>query len=192
MTGDKRAPSRLASRVVDGFKRSDLARLLAKHGCRKVAEIGVADGRFSRVLCDAIPEIDLLCVDPYQKYAGNPRGGPQAQHDRNWALAHDRLHGFRARFVRATSMDAAKDVPLGALDAVYIDGNHDFRFVVNDLIEWSDRVRTGGIVAGHDLYDFPKRRAGVVEAVEAYTKAHDLVNWWITDEREPSFWWVKP
>jgi hypothetical protein len=195
---DKHAPPEFARRVRRGMKRGDLAKLdLAVSG--KVlgetidgAEIGVADGRFSRVLCDSIPNLRLLCVDPYLRYEGNTRGGQQEQHDGNWDKAHDRLHGFNVLFMRQKSIDAAASVPAGALDFVYIDGNHDFDFVIQDLIHWSARVRSGGIVAGHGFYHFPRRRAGVVEAVVAYTAAHDIDEWWLTDEREPSFWWVKP
>lgn len=188
----KRAPEAFLHRVASGFTRADLARLFAERGFTKGAEIGVADGRYSRVLCESIPSLSLLCVDPYLKYEGNVRGGPQGQHDRNWQRAHDRLHGFDVRFDRRLSMDAVEDVPLGSLDFVYIDANHDFDFVVSDLIHWSRRVRKGGIVAGHDFYDFPMRRAGVVEAVDAYTRAHDITDWHLCDEREPSFWWVRP
>lgn len=187
----KRAPAAFAHRVVPGFTRQKLAQLFAERGLTRGAEVGVADGRFSRVLCEAIPGLQLLCVDPYLKYQDNPRGGPQEQHDRNWGIAHERLHGFDVRFVREMSLDAVKDVPLGSLDFVYIDGNHEFEFAVNDLIHWSKRVRAGGIVSGHDLYEFPKRKAGVVEAVDAYTRAHGVSDWKICDECEPSFFWVK-
>jgi hypothetical protein len=188
---EKRAPEAFKHRVVSGFTRADLARLFAEKGYTRGAEIGVADGRFSRVLCDSIPGLQLLCVDPYQRYQENPRGGPQEQHERNWDIAHERLHGFNVRFVREMSMDAVDNVPHGSLDFVFIDGHHGFEFVVMDLIAWSKRVRNGGIVAGHDFYEFPKRKAGVVEAVEAYTKAYDITDWHICDEREPAFWWVK-
>lgn len=189
---DKKAPDGYQSRVVSGLKRDALARMFGEKGFTRGAEIGVADGRYSRVLCESVPGLQLLCVDPYLRYDGNTRGGPQEQHDGNWNAAHERLHGFDVRFIRKKSVEAAQDVPPESLDFVYIDGNHDFDFVVLDLIEWSKRVRRGGIVAGHDFYHFPRRRAGVVEAVAAYTAAHDIDDWYLCDEREPSFWWVKP
>jgi hypothetical protein len=74
---------------------------------------------------------------------------------------------------------------------VYIDANHDFDSVMMDLILWSRKVRSGGIVAGHD-YDRSHMK-GVVPAVDAYTKAHGIQEWFITDQkREASFIWMKP
>jgi hypothetical protein len=81
-------------------------------------------------------------------------------------------------------------VPLGSLDFAFIDGHHSYDFVFADLDEWSQRVRPGGHVSGHDFYEF--KWAGVVEAVVDYTKIHGIREWAICDEREPSFFWVKP
>jgi len=61
---------------------------------------------------------------------------------------------------------------------------------MEDIITWSRKVRSGGIVSGHDYYRF--RNAGVVPAVDVYTHAHGIHEWVITDEREASWFWVKP
>lgn len=187
---DKHAPEPYRHRVRAGFTRKALAQWLGQQGYRTGAEIGVADGRYSTVLCEQIPDLRLLCVDPWRPYRGNPRGGPAEQHDGNYARAAARLAPYHARMMRAQSMDAVREVPEASLDFVYIDGHHSFDWVMQDLIEWSKRVRSGGVVAGHDFYHF--RWAGVVEAVAAYTTAHGIADWWLCDEREPSFWWVKP
>jgi len=60
---------------------------------------------------------------------------------------------------------------------------------MQDLIEWGKRVRQDGIISGHDYYRF--RWAGVVDAVDAYTRAHQVNEWFIDDMRETSFFWVK-
>jgi hypothetical protein len=185
---DKHAPPEYAHRVVPGMTRLLLAKRFAAQGFTDGAEIGVADGRNSLMLCQNIPGLNLLCVDPWLKYGANPRGGPQDQHDDNYRKARERLASFRATLVRAKSMDAVRDVPMASLDFVYLDGHHGYQFVLDDLTHWSQRVRPGGIVAGHDFYHF--RNAGVVEAVDAYTKTHGIDEWFLCDEREPSFWWV--
>jgi hypothetical protein len=101
--------------------------------------------------------------------------------------------------MREMSMDAVKKIKDGSLDFVYIDANHGFDYVMEDLIEWSKKVRVGGIVSGDDYYDF--RKAGVIEAVDAYTKAHgikvtftDPYSGHIKDREgfeQPSYYWVK-
>jgi hypothetical protein len=181
--------------VLPDFTRNDLAAWLGASGLRRGAEIGVAQGKYSVVLCEHIPDVDLLCVDPWLQYPENPRGGPQEQHDRNFELLQQRLAPYRWRPAKAFSMDAVKDVPLESLDFVYIDGHHSFDYVMQDLIEWGKRVRIGGVIAGHDYYMF--RWAGVVEAVRAYVAGHHVKEWFLTkgirraDHSEPSFFWVK-
>jgi len=185
----KRGPIEAQHRVRPGFTRTDLAREFRDRGFTKGAEIGVADGRYSLTLCQTIPNLELLCVDPWMVYRGNPRGGQSAQHAFNFVLAKQRLEPYRATLVKAFSMDAVQDVALESLDFCFIDAHHGFEYVLNDLTEWSKRVRSGGIVSGHDMYEF--QHAGVIEAVNLYTAQHDITEWWICDEREPSFWWVK-
>ena len=111
------------------------------------------------------------------------------QHDGNYELASARLADYNATLVKAFSMDAVRDVLPESLDFVYIDGNHSFDWVMQDIIEWSKRVRPGGIVSGHDYYHFGW--AGIVEAVDVYIKAHTITEWFVTVEREPSWFWVK-
>lgn len=186
----KRAPFEYADRVEPGFTRAELYRLFAEKGFTRGAEIGVADGRNALTMCQAIPGLTLYCVDPWAKYPGNPRGGPQDQHDRNFVLAHSRLDTYDVVWLRGTSEEVIRESKIPSLDYVYIDGNHQREFVAFDLEHWPQRVRSGGIVAGHDFYNFGS--AGVVEAVVEYTQRHGITDWALCDEREPSFWWVKP
>ena len=175
---------------LERFSRKNLAKVYRILDFKSGAEIGVAEGKHSRMICEQVPEVKMLCVDPWLRYRGNPRGGPQAQHDRNYDIAKRVLAPHNVTLYKGMSMDAVRDVPVGSLDFVFIDGHHGFDWVIQDIIEWSRRVRSGGIVAGHDYYQF--QWAGVVEAVNAYTAAHGITEWFVTMEREPSWFWVKP
>jgi hypothetical protein len=173
------------------FSRKNLAKVYRHLGYKRGAEVGVAEGRYSKQMCEMNPGVRLLCVDCWARYRGNVRGGPQMQHDRNLEITWRILEPFDVEIVREFSMDAVKKVEEESLDFVYIDANHAFDYVMQDIIEWSKRVRSGGIVAGHDYYHF--REAGVVEAVDAYALAHGISEWFLTNERkEKSCFWVKP
>ena len=176
--------------------RIDLAEYFAEVGFKKGAEIGVADGRYSEVLCRVIPNLELLCVDPWNTYHGNHRGGAQKQQLKNYNIAQTRLSQFNATLIRKSSEEASKDVQNESLDFVFIDGNHDYRYVYQDLVLWSDKVRKGGIVSGHDYYHF--KNSGVIEAVDTFCKAHGIkpniigeVRKHINDNYQTCYWWFK-
>lgn len=182
--------------VVPGLSRKVMAERLGKIGLTHWVEIGVADGRFASQVIESIPDVRYSGVDPYRTYRGNRRGGLSDRHERNFKSATERLAG-KGRLLRMTSEEAvtkiASTVPI---DVVYIDGNHDFDYVMLDLLLWSRKVRSGGVVAGHDFYDF--RHAGVVPAVTAYAQANGL-EWYLTDgradagsDKHPSFFWAVP
>jgi hypothetical protein len=87
-------------------------------------------------------------------------------------------------------MDGLADIKDDSLDFVYIDANHTFDYCCPDIIYWSMKVRSGGIVSGHDY--FHHIRGGVVRAVDAYTASHSISPWYVTQEVYPSYFWVKP
>lgn len=174
---------------IKGFNRVKLAQLFAELGYKKGAEVGVADGRNAFTLCDNIPGLELHLVDPWEKYKGNPRGGGTTQQHYNWDKAHERLEGFDVHFHRGKSIDVYKEFHEGDLDFVYIDGNHRFDYIVIDLILWNPIVHKSGIVSGHDYYRF--KHAGIVEAMDSYTRAHQIYEWFVDDTRETSFFYAK-
>lgn len=166
---------------VKGFQREDVSKIMNLMGLRRGAEIGVAAGYHSEIICQNIEGHELLCVDFWDTSWSKPLE----------SQARKRLAPYDATIVKATSMEAARDIPVGSLDFVYIDANHTFDFVMEDLITWSRKVRKGGLVAGHD-YDRAHLK-GVISAVDAYTKVHRIEEWFLTDEkRKTSFFWVRP
>jgi cephalosporin hydroxylase len=60
-----------------------------------------------------------------------------------------------------------------SLDFVFIDASHDYQSVKQDIEAWLPKVRSGGIIAGHD-YE-PNEFPGVVQAVnEAFNGRHTM------------------
>lgn len=75
---------------------------------------------------------------------------------------------------KKTSMEAVNDFPPRSLDFVYIDADHRFPFVAEDIYYWYWRVKRGGIIAGHDYSDTrpgeAHRSAQVQSVVDAFVK----------------------
>lgn len=175
---------------IKGFTRALLATLFGELGFWCGAEIGVAEGKNSLNFYQHIPNLQLTCVDPWSVYHENPRAHPKEAQEECYRQSRETLEPLGATLKRGKSMDVVRDIHNETLDFVYIDGNHVFDFVMQDLIEWSKKVRSGGIVSGHDYYRF--KGAGVVDAVNAYTAAHQIHEWFVDDQRETSFFWAKP
>jgi predicted O-methyltransferase YrrM len=168
--------------------RNELPLVMKELGYRTGAEIGVLRGAYSRLLCETIPDLRLKCVDPWIPF----REGRSAERmEGHFIRAKRRLRGFHVEFIREQSMEAVRKVPNKSLDFVYIDAMHEFDSVMLDLLHWGDKVRPGGMIAGHD-YSPPAWHNGVMLAVDTYTKAHGIKKWYITDEEDKSYFWVKP
>jgi len=171
-----------------GYTRKTLAEVWNELGYKEGAEIGVRKGKFSAHICRSIPGVHLYCIDPWMPYAH--RKYRKERQDQYWKITVDSLAQYNCTILRKTSMDALKDIKDGQLDFVFIDGDHTFDYVMMDLICWSKKVRSGGMVALHDYYHF--NWSGVVEAVRAYTHCHKIDPWYVTKELEPTAYWVQP
>lgn len=187
-------PAQPSPIILDNLSRSDLAALFAKLEFKSGAEIGVEEGLYSEELCRRNPALSLLCVDAWAMYPDYRENFGRPRMESYYRTAKKRLAPYKCRIVRAFSVDAVKDVELESLDFVYIDANHEYRAVVDDISYWGARVRPGGIVAGHDYFRHEPDRPTlhVIEAVTGYTSAYHIAPWFVlTGEHPPSWFWVK-
>lgn len=175
--------------------RKALALLMGGMRLRRGAEIGVWEGKYAKQLCECNPGVELIGVDPWAvqedyKEAKNDPGRMKAAYH----TACQTLQPFTVRLMRMTSLEAAADVPDGSLDFAYIDGNHKRAFVEADLQAWTPKVRTGGIVAGHDFrINDRKPWIEVPEAVTAFTAERKIAPWYVlAADKSPSWFWVQP
>lgn len=139
-------------------------------------EVGVKEGDFSEHLLRHWRGSHLISVDPWMEDAAEAyvdvANVPQAVHEGFHAKAVRRLAAFggRSSVWRTTSAEAAERIPHHSLDFVYLDARHDHDSVLEDLHAWFDRVRPGGVLAGHDYVDghFTAGVFGVKSAVDAF------------------------
>jgi predicted O-methyltransferase YrrM len=72
--------------------------------------------------------------------------------------------------VRLTSTEASKLYADNSLDFVFIDANHSYEFVKDDINAWYPKVKKGGILAGHD---YNRSWQGVIQAVDEFILKHN-------------------
>ena len=122
-------------------------------------EIGTCWGNFADFLLSSTPCSKLFCIDPYKKfqdleYVDSLNTMTQEEMDAKFLAVQNKLKksfGERITMLRNLSTDAASLFEDNSLDFVYIDGNHMFDAVLEDLHAWYPKVKPGGILAGDDV-----------------------------------------
>lgn len=160
-------------------------------GIKKMAEIGVLHGALSIAVLDNCPGIKAYyLVDPWKPFM-KPPAYSQKIWDRRYEAVKDRMKQYdgRAHILRLTSLEAADRFGSGSLDIVYLDANHSFKHVDEDIKVWWPKICPTGYLAGHDLID---QWPGVRQAVETnfgcqYYCGDPSKNWdgtWIISKEE--------
>lgn len=126
-----------------------------------VIEIGSWKGRSASYLAPVLAGLPerLVCVD---HFAGSSdqwdpeyrralldealRGSPV----KSQFLNNMRKYGIRCRLLDCSSEEAAAQIPDGSAAVILIDASHDRLSVLGDLRRWLPKVRSNGILAGHD------------------------------------------
>jgi len=156
--------------------RLELASLFCELGFTEGVEVGTEAGLYAETLCKANPNLHLCCVDPWKVYDNNLGyhiAITQQEVDNFYEETVERLRPYNTTIIKKKSMEAVVQFPDDSLDFVYIDGNHRLEYVVNDLVEWTKKVRPGGIVSGHDYIQYKDQHySHIVEALWAYHRSY--------------------
>jgi len=195
---------------IPNMGRNNLAELFAELNFKVGAEIGVAKGDYSEILCKANPGLHLYSVDPWRRSAYDFSNDPkkstillnQEGFDGEFEASKKKLAPYNCTLVRKMSMDALNDFEDNSLDFVYIDANHDFPNFINDLHNWLKKVKPGGIISGHDYCNFSyKKFTHIKRALDAYARCYRMIPFFIIGsmehhdgfirDRYRSWMWVK-
>jgi len=187
---------------ISGFLRSTFPSIFHELGFKVGVEVGTYAGEYAEVICKGILNLKLYCVDQWMRISGSRHVGSWRQVNRSYSHACERLEKYNCSLIKKTSVEAAKDFLPDSMDFVYIDADHDYDPVIQDITAWSVAVRPGGIIAGHDFTSKNWHGCYVRKAVFDYTNEHKIRPWFVTD-RTPvneaaakgddirSWFWVK-
>ena len=121
-------------------------------------EIGTWDGDFSYDILKYCQLKKLYCVDPYKhfengEYPDSMNDRTQEEWDQKFAQVQNRFKPFgdKVEFMRMTSVEAATHFKDSSLDFVYIDGNHDYKAVLQDILTWYPKMKNGAMLCGDDI-----------------------------------------
>jgi hypothetical protein len=179
-----------SSPILLQYRRYHLGELFKQLGFSLGAEIGTDRGIFAETLCRPNPELHLYCIDPWKTFSGYDDFPEQAVLDANFKETTERLANYNVRIIRETSIDALRYFEDRSLDFVYIDANHDYDHVLEDVRAWSRKVKKGGIVSGHDYRrsSHSKGKWSVNKAVNAYLKENNIQKLFLIVKNVDSSW----
>ena len=130
--------------------------LIQKEQIKIFAEIGIAWGKnLKKILQSDSAKIieEYWAVDPWNPLLNS---GPPNGYEMLCSLAP---YFKQLRILQFHSIDAAKFFPDNYFDMVYIDANHTYEAVSQDIPAWLPKVKIGGILGGHDYNMSSIRRA---------------------------------
>lgn len=117
-----------------------------EHFSEPIVEIGSYRGVTTRQLALATKRL-VYAVDPYIGYGG---------WESDLAMFNDRVQSLpNTQFLRETSGRAFNQLKNQSFSLVFIDAVHDFANTWFDCSAWGSLVRPGGLIAMHDVDDFP-------------------------------------
>jgi len=145
----------------------------------RMAEIGVFVGTLSQYLLRARPDMHLTMIDSWAAQETQP-GAYLETRDRHALCSAEemtsyrlaakrRAHRYRDR-VDVMCMPSVAAAPLiddHSMDLVFLDGDHSYEGVCDDIRAWQSKVKPGGYLGGHDYenpdFPFPGVKRAVLE-----------------------------
>lgn len=114
-------------------------------------EIGVFKGQFSKHILENWSG-KLYMVDPWRELDNYIDSSNHKNHPTAYLEAMNSIRGYedRAFMIRALSTQAVDLFEDESLDFIYIDGNHTYESVKEDMELWFPKLKKGGLFAGHD------------------------------------------
>jgi len=132
-----------------------VAWLITENGVTKLAEIGVyACNLANQILKRLESELkEYYLIDHWKPCEGI--GSANFIPAEKWEELYRRACRMQIQFetvktMRLESTEAAKLFPDGRLDMAFIDASHLYNAVVSDIKAWKPKIKSGGILSGHD------------------------------------------
>lgn len=127
-------------------------------------EIGTAEGYTTKYLLETVPNLTLYGIDPYTPYR-DWDGRMLDYIDADYNMFMNKVEKFAGyQHIRNTSDFATHIFKDGDLDFVFIDGLHTYEQVSKDCENYWPKLKSGGIMIGHDF----SRIQGVNDAVNEF------------------------
>lgn len=147
----------------------------AENGCHFV-EVGSYEGQSAAYMTveiiNSCKKIRFDCIDTWNHH--NDIQDP----DETYKKFLDNMNLVNGHYnpIKMDSIEASKLYKDNSIDFVYIDADHSYEAVKNDIIAWLPKVKSGGILAGHD-YPMQSVRNAVHEVLGSTNISVNMCSW---------------
>ena len=137
-------------------------------------ELGAWLGKSSSYLCDKATDQQIIIIDSFK--------GTAEYIDSYYNLAKtadiyelfiDNMGERKYKAIKATSKAASRKFKDESLDVVFIDLNHSYESVKQDIALWLPKVKKGGYLAGDDYHE---NWPGVIQAVNEMLNGFTVID----------------
>ena len=151
--------------------------IIKENNFKNVAEVGIGYGFHAKYILDKTDVDMLYLIDPMKWYPNDGfaydvvKFGGFEKLVKNIKL-NLKSHENRYTWFRKCSTEITlQEIPDNSLDAVFIDADHSYSAVKQDLYFWWKKVKIGGWVLGDD---YSQKTMGVKKAVDEFSEKHNL------------------
>jgi len=146
-------------------------------------EIGTFKGENAKHILNNLNINKLYLIDPWKENNEYKESKGQKSLNIAYNKTKKRLKNYKDKtiYLKDYSSNVINKVP--EVDYIYIDGNHAYKYVLEDCENYWTKVKKGGILAGHDI-----SLKTTLNAVQDFCKKNDLhfqvagQDWWIIKE----------
>lgn len=173
-----------------------LSNVIKRYSYKTVVEVGVALGGHAEFILNHTDVDQYFGVDPYMSY--DPNDG--FQHEianfspfglqKNFDYLYQwvknvRLSPYqkRCQLIRKPSAEAAFDFDDESIDCIFIDGDHRYDAVLEDLNAWFPKLKPGHLILGDDYWMQP-----VAAAVQQFFSEQGREIFFFTSEAGYNIW----
>ncbi len=142
----------MSNNVLDKGRIPVIPDILKNINAKRGVEIGVFKGEFTRHLLENW-DGTMYMIDPWRPLGEEYNDvSNHREHTDAYVQTMENIQGYenRAFMFRGLSEELVNIFEDDSLDFVYIDGNHAYDYVVQDMKLWWPKLKKGGLFAGHD------------------------------------------
>lgn len=179
----------------DASIRSGMRYLIKKFKKKPISvlEIGTRHGESAKVILKTLNVKKYTVIDPfttYQDYKNDPANKLMTHGDKIYKKTKKELKALcnNLIFLRGFSNNKKflKNIKRNSLDLIFVDGNHEYNYVLEDLRNYFPKLKKEGILIGDDFNSRSKKNdflnkisgnrknKGVYEAVVDFSKENKI------------------